>query len=165
MFSLLSFGTYNYHIIFVIKYIYKKELGAGEVRMLVKDVAGLLFWFGLVWFGSFWFGAVRTTSSFSPRHPKHSGRRRHFHHVIPNSPDDVAIFTTSSQAVRTTSSFSPRHPRRYGRRRRFHHVIPNSPDDVVVFTTSSQRLRTTSPFSQGHRKQSGRRRHFDHVIP
>src|SRR5699024_591713 len=96
MFSLLSFGTYNYHIIFVIKYIYKKELGAGEVRMLVKDVAGLLFWFGLVWFGSFWFGAVRTTSSFSPRHPKHSGRRRHFHHVIPSTPDDAVIFTTSS---------------------------------------------------------------------
>ena len=104
MFSLLSFGTYNYHIIFVIKYIYKKELGAGEVRMLVKDVAGLLFWFGLVWFGLVWFGsvrfgAVRTTSSFSPRHPRRSGRRRRFHHVIPSSPDDVAVFTTSSQRL------------------------------------------------------------------
>ena len=145
MFSLLSFGTYNYHIIFVIKYIYKKELGAGEVRMLVKDVAGLLVWFGLVWFG-----AVRTTSSFSPRHPKQSGRRRHFHHVIPDAPDDVAVFTTSSQTLRTTSPFSPRHPRRSGRRRRFHHVIPNSPDDVAIFTTSSQTVRTTSPFSPRH---------------
>ena len=79
--------------------------------------------FGLVWFGSVRFG-----------------RRRHFHHVIPDAPDDVAIFTTSSQTLRTTSPFSPRHPRRSGRRRRFHHVIPSSPDDVAVFTTSSQRL-------------------------
>ena len=75
--------------------------------MLVKDVAGLLFWFGLVWFGL-----------------ERSGRRRHFHHVIPNSPDDVVIFTTSSQTLRTTSPFSPRHPKQSGRRRRFHHVIP-----------------------------------------
>ncbi|SDJ76142.1 hypothetical protein SAMN05216187_102206, partial [Jeotgalicoccus aerolatus] len=49
--------------------------------MLVKDVAGLLVWFGSVRFGLVWSG-----------------------------PDDVVIFTTSSQAVRTTSSFSPRHP-------------------------------------------------------
>ena len=80
-------------------------------------------WFGLLWFGS-----------------ERFGRRRRFHHVIPSTPDDVAIFTTSSQTVRTTSSFSPRHPKQPGRRRHFHHVIPNSPDDVAVFTTSSQRL-------------------------
>ena len=91
--------------------------------MLVKDVAGLLFWFGSVWFGS-----------------ERFGRSRRFHHVIPSSPDDVAIFTTSSQTVRTTSPFSPRHPKQSGRRRRFHHVIPDAPDDVAVFTTSSQRL-------------------------
>ena len=79
--------------------------------MLVKDVAGLLFWFGSVWFGLVWFGAERF------------GRSRRFHHVIPDAPDDVAIFTTSSQTARTTSSFSPRHPKQPGRRRRFHHVI------------------------------------------
>ena len=68
------------------------------------------------------------------------GRRRHFHHIIPNPSDDVVIFTTSSQTLRTTSSFSPRHPKPSGRRRHFHHVIPNLPDDVVIFTTSSKRL-------------------------
>src|SRR5699024_12841869 len=42
---------------------------------------------------------VRTMSSFSPRHSKQFGRRCHFHHVIPNAPDDVVIFTTSSQRL------------------------------------------------------------------
>ena len=129
--------------------------------MLVKDVAGLLVWFGLVRSGS-----------------ERFGRSRRFHHVIPNSPDDVVVFTTSSQALRTTSPFSPRHPKQSGRRRRFHHVIPSSPDDVVIFTTSSQApddvaifttssqtVRTTSPFSPRHPRRSGRRRRFHHVIP
>ena len=66
---------------------------------------------------------LRTMSSFSPRHPSSSGRRRHFHHVIQTPPDDVAIFTTSSKPLRTTSPFSPRHPNPSGRRRHFHHVI------------------------------------------
>src|SRR5699024_12321304 len=50
------------------------------------------------------------TSFVTPHLPIPSGRPRHFHHVIPNPPDDVVIFTTSSQTFRTTSSFSPRHP-------------------------------------------------------
>src|SRR5699024_1276784 len=108
---------------------------------------------------------VRTTSSNSPRHPSASGRRRHFHHVIPVLPGDVVKFTTSSQCFRTTSSNSPHHPNVSGRRRQFHHFIPALPDDVVKFTTSSQCFRATSSISPRHPSSSGRRHRIHHIIP
>src|SRR5699024_12282705 len=86
---------------------------------------------------------LRTTSSFSPRHPNRSGRRRYFHHVIQTPPDDVVIFTTPPKPPQTTSSFPPRHPNLTRRKAPLDPVPHTSPPVKPDSTSATNQYATT----------------------